>query len=407
METNARKPRLLWANRYCLFDRSSGASLSAREMLKQLSKRGFDIKIVGATIFDSENGRKQIDDMIKGGIAEKKFIRLKDEELEHNLVCTKSHSSEEMAFNELGRLYNLYEETLRDFEPDIVWMYGGQFFDRIILEKAKNAGAKTVFYLVNANYKGHKWHEHVDKVITDTQATANMYKDRLGIDISAVGTFIDRKSFVATKHSRKNITFINPKPAKGSLLVAQVAFFLEDNRPDIQFEVVESRGVWAGNVEIITKQTGYKRSSLNNVLVTPTTTDMRPIYGRSRVILAPSLWWESGSRVLAEGLLNGIPAIVTNDGGSPEMVGPGGIKLGLPKVMHESPYSKLLPKEAVINLAKVVEKVFDDKKFYATLVAGAKKHANEKHDMAKNAEDLVEVMNTIVVRNLDSALQSS
>ena len=169
METNARKPRLLWANRYCLFDRSSGASLSAREMLKQLSKRGFDIKIVGATIFDSENGRKQIDDMIKGGIAEKKFIRLKDEELEHNLVCTKSHSSEEMAFNELGRLYNLYEETLRDFEPDIVWMYGGQFFDRIILEKAKNAGAKTVFYLVNANYKGHKWHEHVDKVITDTK----------------------------------------------------------------------------------------------------------------------------------------------------------------------------------------------------------------------------------------------
>ena len=138
METNARKPRLLWANRYCLFDRSSGASLSAREMLKQLAKRGFHIKIVGATVFDSENGRKQVDDMVKGSISEKKFIHLKDEEIEHHLVCTKGHASKEMTFDELGRLYNLYEKTLLEFKPDLVWMYGGQFFDRMILEKAKN-----------------------------------------------------------------------------------------------------------------------------------------------------------------------------------------------------------------------------------------------------------------------------
>ena len=395
METNARKPRLLWANRYCLFDRSSGASLSAREMLKQLSQRGFDIKIVGATVFDSENGRKQIDDMVKGGISEKKIIRLKDVELEHKLVCTKSHASKEMTFDERGHLYYLYEETLREFKPDIVWMYGGQFFDRIILEKAKNAGAKTAFYLVNANYKSHKWHENVDKVITDTQATADMYKDRLGIEVDAVGTFIDPKSFLAKKHSRKNITFINPKPAKGSLLVAQVALYLESARPDIQFEVVESRGAWAENVEIVTNQAGEKRSNLKNVLVTPTTTDMRPIYSRARIILAPSLWWESGSRVLAEGLLNGIPAIVTNNGGSPEMVGPGGIKIELPKEMHSAPHSKLLPEQAVVSFAKVIERVFDDEKFYASLVSGAYRQAKEKHDMVKNADLLVETMRKI------------
>ena len=58
MSKNERNFRILWANSFCLLDRSSGASISIREILRQLSNRNFDIEILGATIFDSSNGAK-------------------------------------------------------------------------------------------------------------------------------------------------------------------------------------------------------------------------------------------------------------------------------------------------------------------------------------------------------------
>ena len=51
-----KKPKILWANSYCLLDTSSGASISVRQILLELIKRGFEIDIVGATIFDTDKG---------------------------------------------------------------------------------------------------------------------------------------------------------------------------------------------------------------------------------------------------------------------------------------------------------------------------------------------------------------
>ncbi|WP_280565432.1 hypothetical protein, partial [Chromohalobacter sp. 48-RD10] len=55
-----RKPRILWANPYCLLDTSSGASMSIREMLRQLAERGYDIGVVGATSFDAPKGTHRL-----------------------------------------------------------------------------------------------------------------------------------------------------------------------------------------------------------------------------------------------------------------------------------------------------------------------------------------------------------
>ncbi len=90
-------------------------------------------------------------------------------------------------------------------------------------------------------------------------------------------------------------------------------------------------------MEAVTQQLAGAPQALPNVIVTPPQADMRPVYGRARVLLAPSLWWESGARVIAEAMLNGIPAFVTAHGGSPEMAGEGGITLQLPPQFHEAP----------------------------------------------------------------------
>jgi glycosyltransferase involved in cell wall biosynthesis len=51
------------------------------------------------------------------------------------------------------------------------------------------------------------------------------------------------------------------------------------------------------------------------------------VYGRTKILLVPSLWEEAYGRVATEAQLSGIPVITSNRGGLPEAVGTGGITL--------------------------------------------------------------------------------
>jgi glycosyltransferase involved in cell wall biosynthesis len=51
---------------------------------------------------------------------------------------------------------------------------------------------------------------------------------------------------------------------------------------------------------------------------------MKSIYGKARVLLAPSLWEEAWGRVATEAQFSGIPVLGSLRGGLPEAIGPGG-----------------------------------------------------------------------------------
>jgi glycosyltransferase involved in cell wall biosynthesis len=279
-----------------------------------------------------------------------------------------------------------------------VWFFGGLSVDRLIAAEAKRAGAATLAYLVNGNYRAKRWCRDVDMILTDSQATAGFYKDRLGIAVQPVGSFIRPEAVMAQDHTRRCLTFVNPKPEKGAYLVAQLALALETRRPDIPFEVVDSRaGSWdrvLARVRAALSLPG--EGALSNVTVTPATSDMRPVYGRARALLAPSLWWESGARVLAEAMLNGVPAVVTKRGGSPEMIGEGGIVLTLPEIYHEAPYTRLLAPQALEAVIGILTQIHDDEDGYGRMVAAARAAGRDLHDIARNTDRLVKTLGHIL-----------
>ena len=392
----SRPPRVLWVTRYCLIDYTSGAALSAREMLHQLASRGWEVEVLGATIFEKGEGppeiRKRLNKVDKPGT----LVSYSDGPLKHIWVKTESPQMRDMRIHELDKLLSLYLNRLEKWHPDIVWLYGGKTFELLALGDAKRSGAATAFYLVNGSYKGKRWHQDVDLILTDSQATSGLYHKTQGIDLQPVGTFLRKQTIVPSYHVRSHVTFVNPKPDKGAFLVAQMAMALERRRPDIQFEVVESRGTWGEIVRRITAKQGHQRDSLSNVLVTPNTTDMRPIYGRSRVVLSPSLWWESGNRVLVEAMLNGIPAIVTNRAGPPEMIGDGGIAITLPESFHKPPYSRLLPLDALASITGMIEQMYDDEAGYQSMVEDAVKAGEERHDIEHNTDRLIAQLSNLL-----------
>lgn len=123
---------------------------------------------------------------------------------------------------------------------------------------------------------------------------------------------------------------------------------------------------------------------------------MRPVYSRARVLLSPSLWWESGNRVTVEAALNGIPAIVTNRGGPPEMIGDSGIAVTLPDIMHKPPYKRLLPQDKLEMLTDTIEQMYDDEATYRSMVGEASKVGQEMHDIERNTDRLIAQLTSVL-----------
>jgi glycosyltransferase involved in cell wall biosynthesis len=293
-----------------------------------------------------------------------------------------------MRLEELNALHVLYRKALKQFEPDLVWFYGGNCFDYLIPDEARRRGLPVAAYLANGNFTSTRWCEDVDLIVTNSEATRALYRKRLGIDCEVMGTFVPPERFVAEAHARTHLTFVNPRLAKGAGIVAQVAMSLERSRPDIPIEVVESRGRWEEVLRSTSRVLGQERETLGNVTVTPHTNDMRQVYGRSRVVLMPSLWWESSGRVVIEAMLNGIPAIVSDHGGMAEMMGEAGAKISFPPPFRKAPYRKLLPTASVEAICDLVIRFFDDREYYEDLARKAEAVARRRHDITRNARDL-------------------
>lgn len=392
-----RKSRILWANTYCLLDTSSGASLSIREMLRELAFHGYEIAIVGATVFDSPKGIVKIKEHwydLQKKLGQVAIIN--DDPLSHFLFVTKSTYRDDMTSKEETLWHSLYSQILDTFKPDLIFYYGGQAIDYLVGVEAKHRGIPVAAYLVNGNFSGKRWCRDVDLIITDSRATAEFYLKKESYNITPVGTFIHKMRVVAPQHTRERLLFINPSLEKGAGIVIQLAQLLQERSSDIQFEVVESRGNWHKLVKEVTYSLGNPKETLSNVIVTQHTDDMRPIYSRARLLLAPSLCWESGARVLAEAMLNGIPAMITDHGGSLEMVQNAGICLKLPFECHEKPFTKLPKMETLEPLVDTLIRIYNDQSYYIDMVSKAYKIGQMLHSLSANTQRLIDAFEPLL-----------
>ncbi len=192
--------------------------------------------------------------------------------------------------------------------------------------------------------------------------------------------------------SRERVLLVNGSAEKGVGILIQLALLLETRQHDIVFEVVESRGNWQVLLEQFSQAVGTPRGALSNGVVTPNTSDMRPIYGRTRVLLAPSLCWETAGRVLGEAMLNSIPAIVCDHGGLPEMMQDGGVKLRFLPRCHEAPYNVLPALASLEPLANTPIRFYDDEAFYADFSAKAYRAGQTHHSLSANTRSLVQAL---------------
>jgi glycosyltransferase involved in cell wall biosynthesis len=191
------------------------------------------------------------------------------------------------------------------------------------------------------------------RYVANSAFTAQRYREAFGIAAEPIPPLIRPERFITTT-SRQFVTFINPVPLKGS----EIAFALAARRPDLPFLFVAGWPVTPA--EEAARQARARR--LPNITWQASVQDMRPVYARTRLLLAPSLWEEAWGRVVSEAQISGIPALASRRGGLPEAVGPGGML-----VPHDAP---------VEEWAAALGAMLDDPARYAAVSAAALAHAS-------------------------------
>ncbi|MBF9033140.1 glycosyltransferase [Rhodobacterales bacterium HKCCE2091] len=201
--------------------------------------------------------------------------------------------------------------------------------------------------------------------IANSRFTADRYRQKFGLDCTVVPPTLDPSRY-AVDSDGSYVTMINPVAEKGVGLAIEIAA----RCPEIPFLFVES---WLLGAE----EEARLRAAIApypNIRFERRAADVRDVYRRTRILLAPSTWEEAWGRVASEAQCSGIPVIGSTRGGLPEAIGPGGIALD--------------PEFPVETWAETLRSVWSDPARHDALSAAARAHAARPEASAEKQFDV-------------------
>jgi glycosyltransferase involved in cell wall biosynthesis len=257
----------------------------------------------------------------------------------------------------------MFDDELHGFRPDVLLCYGGHPGDVDRYRRARRQGVKIVLTLHNEGYlTSFDFFSSVDVVLTPSRYLSNVYRTALGIESTALPVPIEIEDVVVEARDPIFTTMINPSPEKGLMLVARLAEEMSRQRPDLAMLFIESRGS-AGRLVQAGLAAGFDLRRHENLLLSPPVPQPKEIYAATRVLIVPSLWNEPAGRVAAEALLNGIPPLVSDRGGLPEICRGAGFSLHVPPEITPNASLPVQP-EVVQPWIDLIARLEDDEDFY-------------------------------------------
>jgi len=351
--------RILLAIHNAYTDATSGAAQSMRILMQWLAEGGHQCRVLGTARFDArppdriEDHLAQLDVPLQRNPPSKVFVRSVKkpanmvvgrptvdfvlEGVPVTMLMTKAEPGSTADRFESQQLLFLLDEIFQHFKPDLLLTYGGHPAVQEAMRRARGRGTTTVFSLRNRGYEDRRYFDHVDHVFTTSPFLSDLYRRTMGLCSVGIESPINWTDVEAPPDLRKFVTFVNPSPAKGSMLFARVADMLGASRPDIPILVVQS----ATGAGVLNAIPGLDFATYPQIVVAPATPRPADFLALTRILLVPSTVPEAFGRVAAEAMINGIPALVSDRGGLPETVGEAGRVIPLPSWMTE--HTKQLP----------------------------------------------------------------
>lgn len=150
---------------------------------------------------------------------------------------------------------------------------------------------------------------HASRTIANSEFTATQITELFGADSSVIYPPIKTENYRVAYDAGGYITMVNPRTEyKGPDIFLDIA----DRMPEEEFLLVGPIG---------TKTIKEQADRASNVTHWDWCEDMCQAYSETKLVVVPSRWEEPFGRVPAEAMVSGIPCVVSDRGGLPEVVG--------------------------------------------------------------------------------------
>jgi glycosyltransferase involved in cell wall biosynthesis len=389
--------KLLFSAINCTLDTSNGAAISIKTFMRFLSQYGVECRTFSANVYDRPGPGDALANLTstgalpvqEPGLPQTLWLSV-DGDVQHYIEFTEHMTQRDFSLEDEQTIYNRMLRMLDTYQPDVLLLYGSRRYERSLLRKARERGIATVFYLVHPGYKKLEAFTHVDHIFTDTEATRQLFAERFGFDCQVIGKFIEKPVAPSNAQSPQYVTFINPSSEKGVTLFLRIVELAAQTLPEAKFLVVESRS----SLSTAERRTGIDLSRYPNLTRVGLQKDMGAVFAATKVLLALSLWHDSGPRVSVEALSMGIPAVVTNRGGLPELVGNAGIVIDPPAPLVQDHWL-VPPLTDAIPWVEVLRGLLTDREVYRQYQQASFERWRE-HDPALRLPGIVARLETLV-----------
>jgi glycosyltransferase involved in cell wall biosynthesis len=407
--------RFLLVNNHCISDPTAGVTQSLRTIIEWLEDAGHRCHVLTTARFESavtftirEHLRGQgvdvppIDEPARsrrGRAARRRdrpVVPYRVKSVPVTLLLTEHNDESRPDPVEGAQYLRLLEGLLNEFAPDQLIACNGHPMVLESMARARNRGVTTAFAVRGFGYYDPRYFRDVDHAFTCSQFLTDHYRARVGLASTPLEPPLDWASTVAPVESRAFLTFVNPSPHKGLWLFARLADMLGSRRPDIPILVVQS-GRSGGSLNAIP---GIDFSRYPQIMAAPPVPAPADYFALTRMLVVPSVWEEPFGRVAAEAMINGIPALVSDRGSLPHVIGGdaaeggGGRVLPIPAWMTATT-TRLPTEQEIAPWYDAVCALWDEPRLYDALAARAQELARARYSEAASRKTHVDYFTSL------------
>ncbi len=385
----ARTSKVAFVSPHCVLDFTNGAATATLDGLALLARSGFECQAFCSSRMDAWEevlveevlARRRVRYMVRNaqiGVFRGRMIFTTHEDIPVTLFNSASTRSGWINAQEIAAFLTACEIFLTKNRPDVVWTYGGDPVSLAVQKLVKRLDIPILFGLHNFAYRDARVFQMADYVIVPTEFCRQHYWDTLGLASLKLPLVMDWQRVLCPHpnplpEGEGTVTFVNPEPRKGVHVAARIAEVLARRRPDIRLLIVEG----AARTNCLS-QLGVDLGSLTNIKTMPNTPDPRQFYAVTKLLLMPSLWYESFGLVAAEAMVNGIPVLASNRGALPETIGEAGFLFDIPA--KYTPETREVPAaEEVEPWVETIIRLWDDAAEYERWSRAARERAQQWH----------------------------
>lgn len=310
------------------FDSTSGAAQATLHLAVLLAKAGHVVSCLSTSATEGDP---------PAGLPSGRFSRWG---IQFHIIPV-SNAQKHSWHHLVGKDYQIHFEQLLGTSPDWLLTFGDDPPDLKRRSRAREKGTRVLFALHNQAYQSRPPAE-VDLFLSPSQFLTRSYREHWNkpLPILTHPTPIVPELVCAPEVDPIFVTFVNPQPAKGLLIIVRIAEQLGRHHPEIPFRIVGSR-LPAEALLTAAQQHEISLSKFENIYLSENQPDVRSLWQHTRLLLMPSLWEEPAGRLPIEAAMNGAIPLVSDRGGLPEQVASSKFVLSIPS--HYQANTKALP----------------------------------------------------------------